>query len=113
MPQLRHRESEQVSTRLSQSESTQIQKLVRMGFYMNESDFVRSAIREKLAAMEIHVIRDISMAKTKREILRYLRKHRIAYPSDIAFELGLDLETTMTAVRELWEKGKIEEAPKK
>ena len=112
MPELKHRESEQVSTRLSPSEVKQIEKLVSMGFYMNEADFVRSAVREKLAGMEIRVVRDVSVAKAKQEILKYLKKHKVAYPSDIAFELGLDLETTMSAARELWEKGRIEEAKK-
>lgn len=88
----------------------QIEKLVAMGFYMNEADFLRSAVREKLASMEIRAVRSVSLAKVKQEILKYLKKRPVAYPSDIAFELGLDLETTMAAVRELWEKRRVEEA---
>lgn len=110
MPQLNHRESEQVSTRLGPAEIRQVEKLVEAGFYMNEADFVRSAVREKLAGMEIHTVRKVPVAKAKKEILKYLKGHRVAYPSDIALALGLDLETTMAAVRELWEKGKVEEA---
>lgn len=112
MPELKHRESEQVSTRLSPTEVKQIEKLVSMGFYMNEADFLRSAAREKLASMEIRQVRDVSVAVAKREILRYLKKNGVAYPSDIAFALGFDLGTTMTAARQLWEQGRVQEAKK-
>ena len=112
MAQLRHRESEQISTRLSPSEIVQIERFVEAGFYMNEADFVRCAVREKLAGMEIHTVRKMPLARAKQEILKYLKSHEVAYPSDIALELGLDLETTMSAIRELWEKGKLEEATK-
>jgi len=106
-------ESKHISARISLREAEEIERLVKMGFFMNESDFARTAIREKIASLEIHAVRETSVGQTKKEIINYLRKHPVAYPSDIALELGLDLSTVMKAVRELWEARKIEEANKK
>ncbi|MFQ5762430.1 MAG: hypothetical protein ACE5PO_05290 [Candidatus Bathyarchaeia archaeon] len=48
-----------------------------------------------------------------KEIADYLAKHPGAhYPSDIASNLGLDLEVTFQAVRLLVEEGRIETAKK-
>lgn len=113
MPILKSKESEQISTRLSPRELADIERLVAEGFYMNTADFVRQAVREKLASAEIHTVRKVSLAKARREILAYLKRHPVAYPSDIALDLGLDLEITMLAVKELWNERLVEEAKKK
>lgn len=110
MAELKNRECEQVSTRLSPKEMQEVEKLVDMGFYMNTADFIRSAVREKLTSLEIVAVRDVSLGAAKKEIYRYLKSHKVAYPSDIALELSLDLKVVMTAVKELWEQGRIAEA---
>jgi Arc/MetJ-type ribon-helix-helix transcriptional regulator len=110
MVELKHRESEQVSTRLSPNEAQELDKLVEMGFSMNAADFIHSAVREKRTSMEIVTVSDVPLKKAKQEILDDLKTHKTAYPSDIARELGLDLNVVMTAVKELWEQEKIEEA---
>ena len=102
-------ESEHISTRLTQNEIREIDKLVEEGLFLNRSDFLRTAARAMLSNMEIINLRDISIDEAKREILEYLKRKDIAYPSDIADELKLDLKTTVQAIKELWQEGKIEE----
>ena len=104
------RENELVSTRLTLREIEQIDKLIERGYFLNRADFVRSSIREKLSEMQILSVRDVDIKEAKKEILSYLKKNPVAYPSDIAMELGLDLHVVMESVRELWESRKIEEA---
>jgi Arc/MetJ-type ribon-helix-helix transcriptional regulator len=99
--------SETLSAKLTAKEAEQIEKLVKAGHYLNVSDFVRSAVREKLAQVNLHLVRPATLAQAKREILSYLREHTEAYPSDIAASLGLDLSVTMRAARELAEEDKI------
>lgn len=98
----------QANARIPLQEFNQIQKLVDMGFFINTADFVRGAIREKLQELEIVFIRDVDVKTAKKEILNYLKDNPIAYPSDIATELGLDLDVTMQAIKGLIEKKGIE-----
>lgn len=77
------------------------------GFYMNTADFVRQAVREKLQAVEVIEVRNVSKRKAKKEILDYLKKNRKAYPSDIADALRLDIDLVMVMVRELIQEGRI------
>lgn len=48
--------------------------------------------------------------ETKKIILNYFKDHsdKIFYPSDIAGEFGLDLKTTVIAIDELMEEGRLE-----
>jgi len=99
---------ETISAKLAAKEAEQIEKLVRAGHYLNVSDFVRAAVRDKLSEIRLIVERPTDLKEAKKEILRYLRDHAEAYPSDIAAERGLDLAVTMRATRELVEEGRIE-----
>jgi len=99
---------ETISAKLAAKEAEQIEKLVRAGHYLNVSDFVRAAVRDKLSEIRLIVERPTDLKEAKREILRYLRDHEEGYPSDIAAERGLDLAVTMRATRELVEEGRIE-----
>ena len=99
---------ETISAKLAAKEAEQIEKLVRAGHYLNVSDFVRAAVRDKLSEIRLIVERPTDLKEAKKEILRYLRDHAEAYPSDIAAERGLDLAMAMRATRELVEEGRIE-----
>lgn len=101
--------AEIVSTRLSQKELEQVEKLVKMGYYLNTADFIRSSVREKLEKMQILIVRDVDVKMAKKEVLSFLKKTKLAYPSDIAAQLGLDLTVTMEAVSQLLKEGKIKE----
>jgi len=101
--------AEAVSTRLSEKEFEKIEKIVKGGYYINVSDFIRSAIREKLASSTTITIREADVQTAKKEILEYLKKNPVAFPSDIALELNMDLETVFQAVKELLEEKKVVE----
>ncbi|MDA2912523.1 ribbon-helix-helix domain-containing protein [Acidobacteriia bacterium AH_259_A11_L15] len=107
MPQLNQRERDQISTRLSPKEIEEIERLVDKGFYMNTADFVRQAIREKLQAVEVIELRNVSKKKAKQEILDYLKKNRKCYPSDIADALRLDIGLVISIVKDLVKEGRI------
>lgn len=102
-------ESEHISTRLTPKEIQEIDRLVEEGIFLNRSDFLRTAVRALLDNMEIINLREISVEEAKREILQLLKNKDLAYPSDVADELRLDLKTTIKAIKELWQEGKIEE----
>jgi len=97
-----------ISAKLAAKEVEQIEKLVRAGHFLNIFDFVRSAVRDKLSEIRLIVERPTDVKEAKKAILRYLREHEEAYPSDIAAELGLDLAVTMRATQELIREGRIE-----
>lgn len=99
---------ETISAKLAAKEVEQIEKLVRAGHYLNVSDFVRAAVRDKLSEIRLVVERPTDVKEAKKEMLRYLREHGEAYPSDIAAELGLDLAVTMRATQELVQEGHME-----
>lgn len=60
-------------------------------------------------AIKIRCIEVIELpyAEIKQKVLDYYNSHKEAYPSDIANELGLDLEEVFKAVDELEEEGEI------
>lgn len=101
--------AEAVSTRLSEKEFEKVEKLVKSGYYLNVSDFIRSAIREKLKSNMTITVREIDIQTAKKEILEYLKKNPVAFPSDIALDFNLDLETVFQAVKELLEEKKVVE----
>ena len=101
---------EQISVRLTAQEAKAVDRLVTSGFFMNRADFLRAAAREKLLSLRIEDVRDVSKRQAQKEILEYLGKHALAYPSDIADALALDLELVMDVVAELLARRKVEEA---
>lgn len=100
--------AEIIFAKLAAKEVEQIKKLVRAAHYLNVSDFVRAAGRDKLAEVRLIHERPTDAKEAGKEILRYLREHGEAYPSNIAAELGLDLSVTMRAVQGLVKEGRIE-----
>ena len=83
--------SDQASVRLAQEEARKIDGLVSAGFFLNRSDFVRAAVREKLGSLRVEVAREVPEDVARKEIVTYLQSHPVAYPSDMASDLQLDV----------------------
>jgi Arc/MetJ-type ribon-helix-helix transcriptional regulator len=79
-----------VGSKVSAVELEEIKKLVAAGVYLNTSDFVRDAIRDKLAAIKTIKYRDVDYETAKKEIRGYFRDRGEAYPSEIEEDLELD-----------------------
>ncbi|MCL2116118.1 MAG: hypothetical protein FWH29_07845 [Methanobrevibacter sp.] len=101
--------SKSVATKLTSLELQKINNIVDIGMYLNSSDFLREAVREKLKAIEVINIRDIDYETAKKEVLEYHETHETAYISEISENLKLDLSLTVNIIDELIKKGKIEE----
>lgn len=70
----------------------EIQKLIDAGIYLSFSDFLRSAIRDKLEEIEGIKVKDVDRREAKKEILGYYKRYKEAYPSDVANYLELDYD---------------------
>ena len=57
-----------VGSKVSAWELEQIKQLVTSGIYLNTSDFVRDAIRDKLAAIKTIKYRDVDYETAKKEV---------------------------------------------
>jgi len=100
-----------VSARLSPKELEKVGELVDSGLYMNISDFVREAVREKLSSIKMIVLKEIDKRTAKKEIIKYLekRKGEDVYPDEIMEELGIDIKNVFEVIEELRKEGRIEE----
>lgn len=94
--------------KISAVELEQIKKLVSSGVYLNTSDFVRDAIRDKLAAIKTIKYRDIDYDTAKKEVMGYFQERGEAYPSDIEEDLELDYKLVCQIVEELKREGRLE-----
>lgn len=97
-----------VATKLTQIEQDEINRLVEAGFFLNNSDFIRQAIRDKIQEYKIINIRDIPRDQAKQEIQEYFKKHATAYVSEVAEDLELDLELVFDITDELEKENKVE-----
>ena len=88
---------------------TKINSLVCDGFFLNEEDFIRESVREKLRNMEAITLRDIPYQQQKEEIIDYAEKHRVVDALEIADELLLDVFDVNDIMVELIEEGILEE----
>lgn len=59
-----------VGVKLTRNEIDQINKLVEAGLYLNPSDFVREAVREKLAAIKVIEYRDVDYERAMKSETR-------------------------------------------
>ena len=87
----------------------QIKQLVTSGIYLNTSDFVRDAIRDKLAAIKTIKYRDVDYETAKRRSGGYFQERREAYPSEIEEDLQLDYKLICQIVEELKREGRLED----
>ena len=79
-----------VGAKLTRNEIIQINKLVEAGPYLNPSDFIREAVREKLAAIKVIEYRDVDYETAKKEVAGYFQMKGEAYASDASTDLQLD-----------------------
>jgi Arc/MetJ-type ribon-helix-helix transcriptional regulator len=98
-----------VGAKLTPNEIAQINKLVLEGLYLNSSDFIREAIREKLAAIRVIGYRDLDYETAKKEVAGYFKMKGEAYASDASQDLELDLEPVCTIMDDLEKEGQLEE----
>ena len=97
-----------VGAKLTQNEIAQINKLVEAGFYLNPSDFIRDAVREKLAAIKVIEYRDVDYQTAKKEVAGYFQMKGEAYASDACTDLQLDYGLICKIMDDLEKEGKME-----
>lgn len=85
----------------------EIEEIVNSGCYLNVSDFVREAVREKLEHYKVIKVRDVSHKEAKKEVLGYFKSIKEAYPHQIAEDLELDYELVCDITDELKKEGRI------
>jgi Arc/MetJ-type ribon-helix-helix transcriptional regulator len=81
-----------VGAKLTRNEAGQINKLVGAGLYLNSSDFIREAVREKLPAIKVIEYRDVDYETAKKEVAGYFKMKGEAYASEASTDLELDYE---------------------
>ena len=106
---LKQVESEQVSARLTQRERDKIDELVSMGFYLNRSDFIRQLVRKELGTIEVIDARKVPIRQARKMIEDYYKKHPVAYPSDVAADLGIDLNLVFKVAKKMGKEGVLSE----
>ena len=97
-----------VGAKLTPNEIGHINKLVETGLYLNPSDFIRDAVREKLAAIKVIQYRDLDYETAKKEVAGYFRMKGEAYASDASTDLELDYELVCKIMDDLEMEGKME-----
>jgi Arc/MetJ-type ribon-helix-helix transcriptional regulator len=96
-----NKQSKTIGTKLPQNEYKEITNLIDAGLFLNASDFVREAIRDKLKSIQVIKIRDINYETAKKEVLGYYQSYKEAYLSEVAEDLELDLELVVKITEEL------------
>ena len=96
-----------VSTKLAEREYVRIVELVNDGFFLNSSDFVREAIRDKLRDFDEPVVelRDVSHDQMRQEIIDYVKLHPNVDAVDIADDLLFDAFEVNDIIVELIDEG--------
>jgi len=97
-----------VGSKVSAVELEQIRQLVTSGVYLNTSDFVRDAIRDKLSAIKTIKYRDLDYDTAKKEVMGYFQERGEAYPSEVEEDLELDYELVCQITEELKREGRLE-----
>lgn len=100
--------TQMLGVRLTEREGGEIRKLVGAGLYVSASEFIRDSVRKNLASLKMMQVRDVSKSAARKEILDYMKRHKEAYASDIAEELGLDMDLVFSILKELNSKGVVE-----
>jgi hypothetical protein len=78
--------------------------------YLNESDFVRDAIRHRLSEIKVIKCRDVDYETAKKEILGYFKSRGESYPDEASVDLELDFDLLMKITEELRKEGRLVEA---
>ena len=96
-----------IGSKVSAIELEQIKNLVASGVYLNTSDFVRDAVRDKLAAIKTIKYSDVDYVTAKKEVMGYFQDRGEAYPSEIEEDLELDYKLVCQIVDELKREGRL------
>lgn len=96
-----------IGSKVSAVELEEIKKLVASGAYLNTSDFLRDAIRDKLAAIKTIKYRDVDYETAKKEVMGYFQDRGEANPSDIEEDLELDYDLIRQIIDELKREGRL------
>jgi Arc/MetJ-type ribon-helix-helix transcriptional regulator len=97
-----------VGAKLTRNEIEQINKLVEAGFYLNLSDFIRDAVREKLQSIRVIEYRDVDYETAKREVAGYFQMKGEAYASDASTDLQIDYDLICKIMDDLEKEGRLE-----
>jgi len=97
-----------VGAKLTRNEIGQINRLVEAGLYLNPSDFIRDAVREKLMAIKVIEYRDVNYDTAKKEVAGYFQMKGEAYASDASTDLQLDYELVCKIMDDLEMEGNME-----
>ena len=95
-----------IGAKIAPAEAAQIRELLEAGLYLNESDFVRDAIRHRLSEIKVIKCREVDFQTAKKEILGYYK----ARGDEAARDLELDFDLVMKATGELRREGRLVEA---
>lgn len=79
-----------VGAKQTPNEIGQINKLVETGLYLNPSDFIRDAVREKLAAIKVIPYRDVDYETAKKEVAGYFQMKGEAYAPDASTDMEME-----------------------
>lgn len=93
--------------RLPDQERERVEQLVKMGYYLNAADFLRDAVRTRLAEFEFVVPRTINMTDVKKEVFAAIKGKPSVYADEIAADLNLDIETVIHAIETLIKEKKV------
>jgi Arc/MetJ-type ribon-helix-helix transcriptional regulator len=99
-----------IGAKITPAQSMQIRELIEAGAFINESDFVRDAIRHRLTEIKVVKCRDIDNDTARKEITGYFKRHGEAFPDEAAEDLELDFDLVMRIAEELRKDGTLEEA---
>ena len=83
--------------------------LIKKGVFVDSSDFLRQAVRDKLNEYEIIEIRDVDRINAREEIIDYCEQHENFDVAVIADDLNLDVFLVYDIVQELIDEKIIEE----
>lgn len=79
-----------------------VQQMTQMGLRIEE-------LEKHITEPHLRVVeaREVSLEDAVREVEEYLKTKRLAYPSDMADELGLEYDVVLKAIQSLEKKGKV------
>ena len=99
-----------IGAKITLAQARQIRELIETGAFINESDFVRDAIRHRLTEIKVIKCRDIDYDTAKKEAAGYFKNLGEAFPDEAAGDLELDFDLVMRITEELRKDGTLEEA---
>lgn len=96
-----------IGSKIAAAEAAQIRELIEAGVYLNESDFVRDAIRHRLSEIKVIKCGDVDYETAKKEVLGYSKGRGEAYPDEASSDLELDFDLVMKITEELRREGRL------